>query len=414
MNPLAMLDVIERLRNNVTKTVNTNKEHIDGLKYLKSYFPLVWKQEEPVVMKWLEGGIVQNAECKVIVSNRVQDTPAIEFLKIKFRGRYAEFKFPTYQMYTRFEKHPGYSMDEYEKSVLFFSTHLYRYARKHNYPVIRIIAHEMLIEKIIEILANQDINVSPYLDSKGSVIIECRNGDLSENRIDSGIAEMAESLFESRYRFDFNGLLLRSPSNHSYLRISDKEGLEISVHTTVRNHIERYTKDVSMTQGFKDVKFILSDQHDLQVEEWRVILLLTFEQLWEPKENIHALSAHMQELVKNRLARTWEIEPSSFLNEEVKEFLLSGDWQEEDNYREKLIGFLYSLEVIDVNSDLVLMFYDGSLKGLNDETFLIFKKRDRYLFDLKYRSVFKEKVEAEKEMERIKSLAIEELNKVAQ
>lgn len=414
MNPLAMLNVIERLRDNVTKAVDKNKEHLGDLKYLEAYFPLVWKQEGKITMKWLEYGIVQDAEFKVIVQNEDVDTPSIDFLKVKFRERYAEFEFPTYQMYTNFERNSGYSLAEYEKAVLFFSSHLYRYARKHAYPMIRIIVHESLSDRVIEVLSNQDITSIPYSERNGSSVIACKNGYLIENRLDSGIVQMAESLFEHRYRFEFNGIRLGTPSSHTQLRISDKEGLEVKVYASVGNHLKKYTKDISATKAFRDVRFILSDQHDLQEEEWRVILLLSFEQLWEPKENIHSLSTHLQELVKHRLARTWDIRPSSILNEEVKAFLLSGEWQEEDNYREKLIGFLYSLEVVDVNSDLVLMFYDGRLNGLKNEAFFIFKKREGYLFDLEYRSVFNTIEDAKQEMNRVNHLAIEKLNKVAQ
>lgn len=122
-------------------------------------------------------------------------------------------------------------------------------------------------------------------------------------------------------------------------------------------------------------------------EEIEFLSALTYENIYQSKENLNQLSPEIINLMRQFLkfrfhdVRRLPMMGGSQLHASIVNHLTSGDWKEKDNYKSKLMKWMTSLKVIDSNAFGMILYYDGSLKGLSETAFLLlpFSNTERIL-----------------------------------
>lgn len=412
MNPIKFENVLERLKKNAEETLAFHKEHADNLSYIELYFDRVWKYEGFLHKRqWLSGSN-STTEWKIYFDK--ENDIYCELFTAKFRKQYAEFNFNPY----RYDKHVRKffnDMSEYEDLVYFYMLHLSRYAMKQGFPRIRFSCNAKVAERFAEGGEFKHYALSERLKKQTSevtVIFELSDGTNIETLSAEQLATTANAFFKNEYEFKVrdNWNSIQTASSELSMRVTDADALEVEL-ARKSEVVERYTKNRDF---FKDhigfPKAYLSHDKELREEEIDVIIWMSFYELYESKEKIHQLSKETTELVRKWLWNKGRLSFNNGLKEDLKAFLLSGDWKEEDNYRKKLIHFLQSLKAVDGNMMLTLFYYDGSVEGLPTEGYVAIEHDNMTYWLRDFKTVFFTKEEADEELKRVNQLVIEYIN----
>ncbi|AJD93289.1 hypothetical protein JMA_39710 (plasmid) [Jeotgalibacillus malaysiensis] len=415
MNPIKFDNVLKRLKKNAEETIAFHQEHADNLSYIELYFERVWKHQ----------GFLQKRHWLSNLRNKTdwnqyfdkENNVYSELFTATFRKQYAEFNFNHYG----YEKHVGKffdDMSEYEDLVYFYMLHLSRYAMAQGFPRIRFVCESTIAERFVNDGDFKHYTISERLKKPASevtVTFELSDGTNIESLTAEQLSTTANAFFKDEYEFKVreNWNSVKTASSELSIRVTDVHALEIEM-ARESEVVQRYTKNRDFSNdhiGFP--KVYLSHDKELMKEELDVIIWMSFYELYESKENIHNLSLETTEILRKWLWSKGRLSFNNGLKDDLREFLLSGEWTEEDNYRNKLIRFLQSLKAVDGSMMLTLFYYDGSVEGLPSKAYIAIEHDNMNYLLRDFKTVFFTKDEADTELKRVNQLVIEQINKKA-
>lgn len=402
MHPRLLMEVTERIKNNQEKRVMFHQEKIKELES-QGLFDFYMEKLSKGFYSFQEPYRSSEHEKSYYVEPVDESSSSKRFMKVAFRPESAAI-----QIYDDWEEE-----DFKENLCFFYGKRVLEFVISTGTPIIQFTYPERYLDNLMKHLKIAGYNceqVDFNLTHSSRIVLrkEVVGTIHSAPRIED-LLSIAERLLGDEYTFRIRYGAIKTNSSTASISIPDELEHALFINTG-DGFAQSIGNDMNLRRLALGHMYPFSEDKKLREEEMEFLVRVCFNDLIEQKESLFNPSPYLKEridkYVRKRFSNVWRLPEGKkddcrkFLHRSISDYLLSGTWKEEDNYRSKLILWLESLMVQESTGFGLLLYYDGRLKGLETPSFLILpfhgSEIDTKVATEKY--IFLSEEEARKEM----------------